>query len=280
MISKKIVLFIVISFLTGLLLVPKSVTVFDNTQYVELPILMYHSVLKDTSRTGKYIITPEIIVQDILYLQKNGYETISAKQLVRFVLNGEALPEKPVMLTFDDGMYNNLLYVVPILEKYNAHAIFSVVGSYTDEYSKSDIVNPAYSYMRWCDIKSLAFSENVEFANHSYNLHSTSQGRYGVKKKKGETALEYYNFFQNDTKKLQSEFLSNCNFEPFIYTYPLGGYSAESTRVIEKMGFLISFSCIEGINNISENADCLHLLKRYNRDGRLSSLEFFKKTGI
>ncbi len=251
--------------------------VFDESSSMQLPILMYHSVLKDNKKAGKYVITPQKFEEDLIYLKEKGYTTISAKQLVRYVYSDGTLPEKPVVITFDDGMYNNFEYIVPILKKHNACAVFSIVGSYTDEYTKSDITNPAYSYMRWCDIKELADSSLIEFGNHSYDFHNITASRYGTEKKKGESTLDYINVFYEDTQKMQSEFFSNCNFRPIIYTYPFGSYSKESERVLKKMGFLITFSCTEGINKIKKNEDCLYMLKRNNRDGRLSTREFFKK---
>ncbi len=251
--------------------------VFEEEKCVNLPVLMYHSVLKDKRRTGKYVITPEKLEEDILYLKKNGYTAISAKQLIRYVYADGTLPKKPVIITFDDGMYNNFKYVVPILKKHNFYAIFSIVGSYTDEYSEKNVANSAFGYLRWCDIKELSQFPNIEFANHSYGFHSISSLRYGVQKNKGEDTLSYINTFYQDTQKLQSEFLSNCSFRPIIYTYPFGSYSKESARVLQKMDFLITLSCTEGINKITKGEDCLYLLKRYNRDGRLTSEQFFKK---
>ena len=100
---------------------------------IRVPIVMYHSVLK--SRTGKYIVSPEQLEQDLKYIQERGYETIVMADLIEYVENGRELPERPIMLTFDDGYYNNLHYVVPLLEKYNMRAVISVVGKYTDDYS-------------------------------------------------------------------------------------------------------------------------------------------------
>lgn len=255
-----------------------SLPVFTESTPVSLPILMYHSVLKDPQRTGKYTITPKKLEEDIIYLKNNGYETVSLKQVVRYVYQGEPLPDKPVLLTFDDGMYNNLEYVLPILEKHDACALFAVVGSYTDEYSQSGITNPNYSYLKWCDINRLMATERVEFASHSYNLHGISAKRYGTAKNKGESSLDFIAIFHEDTQKMQSAFKTNCIFAPFAYVYPLGNFSAESERVLKKNGFLASFSCIEGINIITRNdPDCLFLLKRYNRDGRLTTENFFKK---
>ncbi len=255
----------------------KFLPVFDEENDIHLPVIMYHGVLKDKNRTGKYVITPQKFEEDIIYLKERGYETISANQLIKYVYSDGELPENPVLITFDDGMYNNYEYILPILKKHNSSAVFSVVGSYTEEYTKSNVANSAYGYMRWCDIKELATSGYAEFGNHSYDFHSTSSGRYGTEKRKSESTLDYINAFYQDTQKMQSEFFSNCGFRPVIYTYPFGSYSKESSRVLKKMGFLITLSCTEGINKIRKGEDCLYLLKRYNRDGRLSSKDFFSK---
>ena len=256
----------------------ETLPVFTENVPVHLPILMYHSVLQNPQRTGKYVVTPKKLEEDIIYLKNKGYETVSLKQVIKYVYNGEPLPEKPILLTFDDGMYNNKEYVLPILEKHDACAVFAVVGSYTDEYSESNVTNTNYSYLRWCDINEIMETGRVEFASHSYNLHNISAKRYGTAKNKSESSLDFISLFHEDTQKMQSAFSANCLFTPYAYAYPLGNFSIESERVLKKTGFLASFSCIEGINIITQgNPDCLYLLKRYNRDGRISTQNFFKK---
>lgn len=257
-----------------------SLSVFKEDESVHLPIIMYHSVRKDPGKAGKYVITPEKFEEDLIYLAKSGYEVISAKQLIRYVCADDTLPEKPVLITFDDGMYNNFEYAVPILEKHNASAVFSIVGRYTDEYTESNVKSAAYGYMRWCDIRELAAKPCAEFGNHSYNFHNLKGKRFGTEKMKNESTLDYIDEFYRDTQKLQSEFYSNCSFRPVIYTYPFGSYSKESERVLKKNGFLITLSCTEGVNRITHSADCLYMLKRYNRDGRLSTHEFFSGAGL
>lgn len=257
-----------------------AVSVFKEDNSTQLPVLMYHSVIKNPSKSGKYVITPQKFEEDLIYLKQKGYQTVSAKQLIQYVYNNAPLPEKPVVLTFDDGMYNNYEYILPILEKYNSCAVFSIVGSYTDEYSENNIVQPAYSYLRWCDIEALSDSEHIEFGNHSYNFHSISAKRYGTQKNKYENSLDYINTFYQDTQKMQSEFYEHCNYRPIIYTYPFGSYSKESSRVLKKMGFMVTFSCTEGINKLTHDPDCLYLLKRYNRSGLLSTNQFFSKLNL
>ena len=99
------------------------------TQEVRLPVLMYHGVHSDPKKSGDYVITPQALEQDLLYLQQQGCTAVTMSDILAYVQEGTPLPEKPVMLTFDDGCYNNLTYVLPLLEKYDAYAVVSVVGS-------------------------------------------------------------------------------------------------------------------------------------------------------
>ena len=57
------------------------------------------------------------------------------QDLINFVYSGSSLPEKSVVITFDDGYYNNYLYAYPLLEKYDAKMLISFIGKYTDLYN-------------------------------------------------------------------------------------------------------------------------------------------------
>ena len=120
---------------------------------IELPIIMYHSLLK--SQKSTYIVHPNIFEEDLKYIQSKGYSTITMTELINYVYNDAPLPEKPIIITFDDGYYNNLSYAVPLLHKYNMKAVISIVGEYSDRYTESDEANPNYGYLRWKDINEL-----------------------------------------------------------------------------------------------------------------------------
>lgn len=252
-----------------------SIPAISENSGIELPIIMYHSILKNTELSGKYVITPSTLSEDIEYLQKNGYTTISMKQLIDYVDNGTSLPEKPVMLTFDDGCYNNYEYVLPILEKYDACAIFCIVGKYTDDYTDSNEANISYGYMRWIDVYNLSMSGRAEIANHSYDFHKHANGRRGSKKKAWESINDYKNIFKKDTQRTQTECYNNTGITPIVYAYPFGEYSKESFDVLKDLGFKASFTCNEGVNIITQDPESLFLLKRNNRPDNIGTAEFF-----
>lgn len=244
---------------------------------IKLPIIMYHSILKDQSRSGKYVITPDMLKQDLEYISSKGYTTITMTDLIRYVYDDAPLPEKPIIITFDDGDYNNYGYAVPILKDLNMKAVFSIVGEYTDRYSETGETNLNYSYMRWEDIKNAMEAGVIEFQNHSYALHSNTKGRNGSMKKRGESLEEYQKMLTADLIKLQNEFQQNTNYVPNTYTYPFGAVSKESINIIKEIGFQASLSCSSGVNIITKDKDCLYLLKRNNRPSRINTEKFFAK---
>ena len=244
-------------------------------QGIAVPIIMYHSILK--SKTGTYIVSPDKLEEDLKYISEKGYTTITMTDLIEYVYNDVKLPEKPIIITFDDGYYNNYIYLVPLLEKYDMKAVISIVGEYTDRFSDVNEVNANYGHLRWVDVNILIPEGRVEFQNHSYNLHSNNNGRKGSMKKRGESLEEYAKILKEDLGKLQKEFQDNCYYTPNTYTYPFGAVSYAATDILKEMGFKASLSCKSGMNYITKDPEGLYLLKRYNREGSYSTEKFFKK---
>lgn len=254
-----------------------TIVIASSDDYIEVPIIMYHSILKDSSRSNKYTITPTVLEEDLKYIKDKGYTTVTIADLISYVYDNKPLPEKPIVLTFDDGHYNNYGYLFPLLEKYDMKAVISIVGSYTDKFTETDEANLNYSYLRWKDIKELMDTGRIEFQNHTYNLHSNTGKRIGTKKIKGETDEHYKNVLEEDILKLQQEFKENTNYIPQCFTYPFGGISNASLDIIKELGFKASLSCEQGINKLTKNPNSLYLLKRYNRPSYISTYNFFQK---
>lgn len=241
---------------------------------VRLPVLMYHSVLKNPSAAGRYVISPETFESDLKYLRENGYTAVVGSEVIDYVKNGGALPEKPVMLTFDDGYLNNLTYVVPLLEKYNMKAVISVVGSYAEKFSADH--NPNYSHLSWDDISACIKSGRVEIGNHTYNMHSQSSRR-GAMKKRGESDKEYEAALGADLKKNQELLLKHCQTEPRIFAYPFGAVSNTSYAIIQKLGFEMSLGCSEKVHYITcGDEKTLYLVSRFNRPSGISTEKFMQ----
>ena len=243
----------------------------------DLPILLYHSLLRDTSKSGAYTITPSQFEADLLYLCENGYQTILPSQLVAYVEKGVPLPEKPVMITFDDGYYNNYFYGFPLLEQYGMQAVISIVGSFSEQSAKLDERNPNFSYLVWADIQAMEKSGRIEFANHTYDMHRINGARSGSAKGKGETQEVYARHFTADIGLLQEKFFAVLGHESMVFAYPFGSISQESKTLLPSLGFNVTLTSTQGINQIRRgDPSCLLLLKRNNRPAHMSTAAFFK----
>lgn len=235
---------------------------------VEVPIIMYHSILKDESKRGKYVITPSDLENDLKFLKENGYTAVFMHDLIEFAYSGAPLPEKPVVLTFDDGYYNNLTYAYPLMEKYGMKFVISLVGKYTDIYSETYDPNPNYAHLSWEDAVNMTKSGIVEFQNHTYNLHSLDSGRVGCKKKKGEDIAHYTELLNSDVGGMQSKMKEKLGAGAEVFTYPYGGVSEASFDIIKSLGFKASLSCSEGINRLTGKPEELYMLKRCLRSDK------------
>ena len=276
-IRRKTIFLIILSVTFGILL-SQVIKIYASYDKKELPIIMYHSILRDKNYTGKYVVTPESLEEDIKYLKEKGYKSVLPSELVEYAKGNKDLPEKTYMITLDDGSYNNLTYLLPILEKYDECALINIVGKYTESFSDSGDTNPQYSYLKWEDIDTLLNSGRIEIGNHSYNFHSQDK-RNGAKINKNEDIDLYKRMFFADTKKTEDMLNINNKIKPIVYAYPFGAYSVESEDVLSQMGYYITLTCEEGINEISD-LNSLKKLKRFNRSGFLTTYEFFKKCKI
>ncbi len=230
---------------------------------VIVPIFMYHEV--KPSKTRKDVITPYEFESDIKYLNGCGYTAITMTELIDYVDGKGTLPEKPIIITFDDGYYNNYVYVYPILKKYNVKIVFSIIGKNTDDFTEYPSENIDYSHATWPQIDEMLSSGLVELQNHTYNLHSISKKRFGCRINKGETAVHYEKVLTDDIGKLQDEILLHTGKAPNTFTYPYGKVSKESYPVIKKLGFRASLTCDYGVNIITKDSEVLYNLKRVCR---------------
>lgn len=251
-----------------------SVTAFGEEVAVRVPILMYHSILKDGARQGKYVISPDVLGADLDYLKKEGYETITVSDLLAYVDGSGQLPAKPVMITFDDGYYNNYVYAYPLLKDRGMRAVISIIGYQTDLFSQNGQENAYWSHLKLEHLS--AMQDVIEVQNHSWNLHEYGERR-GCLRRRGEDQSSYANFLRQDTEQTQ-ELLTEAGLPtPQCYTYPFGACSDESEQILKDMGFLCTLGCEERVNTVTRDPECLYEMGRFNRPTGMSTAAYMKK---
>lgn len=233
--------------------------------------LMYHQVLKDESRSGKYIITPYELEEDLKYLSANGYVSVLPSELTQINDGERKLPEKAVMITFDDGYETGLYYVLPLLEKYNMKAVINIVGRYTDEYSENggEGEHLSYSYLTWNEIKTLSDSGYVEIGNHTYNMHSYNGERNGCARKENESDEQYRTVLYEDVARLSDKLQRVTGKRPVAFAYPFGSLSEGSAEIIGSAGISVFMTCCEQPCSMNRNGRIV--INRYNRESGRSA---------
>lgn len=232
---------------------------------VVVPIIMYHSLLKDTSLHNDYTISPKLFEDDLKYLKKNNYTTITVSDLIDYVYNDKSLPEKCIMLTFDDGYYNNYYYAFPLLKKYDCKAVISPIASMTEIFTETTDISVSYGHISVDDIKEMVESGYVEIQNHSYDMHKLTP-RKGVDKKRGETFESYKSTIQNDIVTAQNYLKDKTGVSPQCFVYPFGAKSDDTEKIVKELGFKCTLTCTEEPNYISKSEESLINLGRYRRE--------------
>lgn len=268
-------LFIILTLFVSILTLNFSFKAYA-TEQTPLPIIMYHSVLKNKS--SKFVISTSELEKDFIYIKNSGYTPITMNELISFKKGEKNLPVKPIIITFDDGFYNNYTYLYPLLKKYNFKAVISVVGLFSTEFIEPPF-NPNYSYLTFDLIKKMGHSGFVEIQNHTYKMHSVKTNRKGVLRLKGESDSTYIESLRNDFSTMQKMLKEKADITATTLTYPFGLYSKESQRVAKELGFEAMLTCEGGINYVYKSCN-LDKLKRYNRSGNITSAEFFRITKI
>lgn len=99
-----------------------------------VPVVMYHGVAPDLPDwPWNDLITPVDVFEKQMYaLKRNGWNTVTLAALYDHMADGTVLPEKPVVLTFDDGYLNNWVFAYPILRKYGLHAVVWMSTDFID----------------------------------------------------------------------------------------------------------------------------------------------------
>ncbi|MDR3186534.1 MAG: polysaccharide deacetylase family protein, partial [Christensenellaceae bacterium] len=213
-------------------------------ELVELPILMYHAVFPNGVKRIDYSINVNDLEWDIEYIIKEGYSPVCVAELIEYVKGRSKLPAKPILLTFDDGFYSMKELVLPVLRKYKVNGVFAITGIFCERFASK---NNIFGYMSYHDVAQLAKSKYVEIAGHSYDMHTLSAERKGMKKLENESEMDFEGIFKEDVKKLKIA-LSQISVDISSFAYPFGYREENADVYLNDLGISVSFTCSEKIN--------------------------------
>ena len=138
------------------------------TRAEKIPVLLYHHLAKEeeltpAQRQNDNVMSVEQFSEQMKYLYDNKYYTASLYELELYIAGKMILPERTVVITFDDGYRSNTKYAYPILKKYDFKAAIFLITSLIGE--KENVIEHA----SWSDLKKCG--DVFSYHSHSHNLH-------------------------------------------------------------------------------------------------------------
>ena len=236
---------------------------------VKLPILMYHDVTENCT-PDEYTVLTSQLEADLYALRADGWETVTLTDVIQYVYADGFLPEKPVLLVFDDGYQSILTHVIPLLEKYDAHAVVSVIGARAQ--ALEDGCDTTGNYMDWAALHAAALSGRLELQSHSAQLH-VYRTRKGAGMLPDESAEAYAEVLLNDIRTM-NEWTQAAGLSLLpSFAYPYGYVEPLADMLLQQQGYLATMTSEPHINMLSRDPQCLFRLGRFNRSGLIDTQE-------
>ncbi len=221
-----------------------------------VPILMYHNINETyLPENANVEMTPAEFKEQMEALLNAGYTPITLYDYVDWVNGMETLPEKPVIITFDDGYLNNYTHAFPIIKALNIPITIFII---TDRMGMSDGV--AYPHFTWEQAKEMLDSGLVDIESHT-NMHSD------LLLADEKTAI---NELRMSKYLIQKHLGRTANF----LAYPYGNFTDAVKLQAQKAGYM---ACVkikpqtQGVNKIDND---LYELKRITAFGGMSGEDF------
>lgn len=193
-----------------------------------IPVLNYHQV--EPKDGNPLTLWPEQFEAQMEYLAAEGYTTITIDEMMDALENGTSLPEKSVIITFDDGYADNYEYAYPILKKYGFKATIFLIYDFTNTYP---------NYLTWDQVAEMKASGLIHFESHTMT-HANLAELTSVDELRHEIA---------DSHDLLSEKLG---YDMHYIAYPGGRVNEEIERITSAAGYRGGFTVHYGLSTPTE----------------------------
>lgn len=214
-----------------------------------VPILYYHSI--DYEKGNELRLPKEKFREQMQYLKDNNYTTLTLSELYEFIQNNKPIPEKSVVITFDDGYEDNYTNAFPILKEFGFKAAVFMISCNVD--------STQFKVLKSTELKEME-ENGVEIESHTVNHDKLSE-------------LDYNN--QLKTLKDSKEFLGKVLNKKIDYIcYPYGMFNKDTIKASKEAGYIMGFTTVGGW---ADKNDGIYTLNRVYVSA-FDSMEKFKRS--
>ena len=206
----------------------------------DIPVILYHRI-GDTE--GPLTISPKKFESDLMRLQEMGYSTITLDIFRSLLSHTEIeLPEKPIMISFDDGYLDNFMNAYPILRKYGMSAAFYII---TSMIGGEDRLAAGH-------IREMA-ANGMSVGSHTVSHRALGEMVY----EEAENEMVLSRAYLEGLLQRTVDFIS----------YPKGRYNQETEAAAGEAGYVGGFSIIPGTCSRNTNPYVLKRIPKFSFDG-------------
>ena len=231
----------------------------------KLPILMYHNLTTDPSQTNSMTVTDTRFRRDMEFLEQYGFTALLPADLVNIRSGARAMPQRPVMITFDDGYESNYTLAYPVLRETGVKATISLITSHM----RDGFGNGLPTSLTWDQIREMYDSGYVDFGSHTNALHNeanegiaTLHGPNGIQRQPGESYSAYMQRVNADlaasVRTIQTYL--GADKQVYYFSYPFGATDSWFGQALLDNHFYVSTITVPKTADI---ADGLYGLPRF-----------------
>jgi biofilm PGA synthesis lipoprotein PgaB len=240
--------------------------------------LCFHDVRTDVGRGDDLSMATDRFVALLSWLRQHDYKPVSIDDLLQAREGKKSLPDKAVLLTFDDGYRGFYTQVYPLLKAHGYPAVLAVVGSWLDaapgesvDYGGSSV--PREKFLSWQQLREMADSGLVEIASHSYNGHrgvlANPQGNtqpaltarvYAPDTQSYEDDAAYVQRVREDLEANARLLEKRLGRRPRVMVWPFGKFSLPGIDAAGQTGMVVDMGLGDGPGDTGRLAGVNRLL--------------------
>jgi peptidoglycan/xylan/chitin deacetylase (PgdA/CDA1 family) len=222
--------------------------------------IAFHDVADRADQLDSDAVTTRILAQFFDWVKGSGWTAVSLDDIAAAARGTRPLPDKAILITFDDGYRSLYTHVFPLLQVYRFPVVAALVGSWMEGRPDGtvlygDRVVPRRTFLTWSEARELQASGLVEFASHSYDLHrgvlANPQGntmpaaitwQYDPATQRYETDAQYRARIRNDLQRSRQQIAANLGRPARALVWPFGRYSGPGLQEAKAAGFTFALT--------------------------------------
>ncbi|MGZ4955832.1 MAG: poly-beta-1,6-N-acetyl-D-glucosamine N-deacetylase PgaB [Methylobacter sp.] len=243
-------------------------------------VLNYHDILtaQDAKRSvDKMDVGVEHLEEHLGWLKKKGFKIVSVQNVLDAAAGKDVLPDKAVLLTFDDGYQSFYTRVFPLLKKYHYPATVALVGAWMD--GNVTVDDPGKPLLTWAQVREMVQSGLVEVASHSYDLHKGVNANPQASSQAAAVTRIYddpmlvYETDEQYRERIHAAMLKSAEFifqhvgvRPRVMVWPYGEYNQIAVQASREAGMPITMRLDDGSNTLADISTLRRLIMVDNPD--------------